>query len=90
MKHLAIVFSICSIACFTACNDSGTTKVDARTSFFEKSGMDSSVKPGDNFFNYVNGTWVKNAVIPDDQSGWGTFYIIYENNLKNLKESRKK
>lgn len=85
MKHLAIVFSICSIACFTACNDSGTAKVDARTSFFEKSGMDSTVKPGDNFFNYVNGTWVKNAIIPDDQSGWGTFYIIYENNLKNLK-----
>ena len=85
MKHLAILFSICSIACLTACNDSGTAKVNTRTSFFDKSGMDSTVKPGDNFFEYVNGSWVKSAVIPDDQSGWGAFYMIYEDNLKNLK-----
>ena len=26
------------------------------------SSMDKSVKPGDNFFNYVNGGWLKTAV----------------------------
>ena len=30
--------------------------------------MDQSVKPGDNFFEYVNGTWLANTEIPADQS----------------------
>lgn len=35
-------------------------------------GMDKSVKPGDDFFDYVNGTWYKNAVIPPDRLGIGS------------------
>lgn len=54
-------------------------------SYFDKSSMDSTVKAGDNFFLYANGAWMKTAVIPDDQSGWGSFYTLYEENLKKLK-----
>jgi putative endopeptidase len=36
-------------------------------------GMDKSVKPGDDFFDYVNGTWYKNAVIPPDRTATGSF-----------------
>ncbi len=35
--------------------------------------MDTSVKPTDDFFRYVNGTWVDNTKIPDDQTSWGGF-----------------
>jgi len=35
--------------------------------------MDKSVKPGDNFFLYVNGKWLKTAVIPPDRSQTGSF-----------------
>ena len=35
--------------------------------------MDKSVKPGDNFFQYVNGTWLKSAQIPPDRSATGSF-----------------
>ncbi|UPS92761.1 MULTISPECIES: M13 family metallopeptidase [unclassified Bizionia] len=35
--------------------------------------MDTNVKPNDDFFNYVNGTWLKTTEIPDDQSTWGSF-----------------
>jgi putative endopeptidase len=34
-------------------------------------GMDHSVKPGDDFFSYANGTWVKNTQIPADRSSTG-------------------
>jgi putative endopeptidase len=37
------------------------------------SGMDKSVKPGDDFFDYANGTWFKNAVIPADRTSTGSF-----------------
>jgi putative endopeptidase len=35
--------------------------------------MDPSVKPGDNFYLYANGGWLKRTVIPADRSGIGVF-----------------
>jgi putative endopeptidase len=35
-------------------------------------GMDRSVKPGDDFFAYANGGWMKATEIPPDRSSWGT------------------
>ncbi len=46
-------------------------------------GMDQSVKPGDDFFEYVNGGWLKTAVIPADRSSTGSFQ-----NLQILSEKR--
>jgi putative endopeptidase len=34
-------------------------------------GIDHSVKPGDDFFSYANGTWVKHTQIPADRSSTG-------------------
>jgi putative endopeptidase len=33
--------------------------------------IDRSVAPGDDFFRYANGAWLKAAVIPADRSTWG-------------------
>jgi putative endopeptidase len=79
---------ICATAAlFTACNgnNASITEAPKRTSFFDTKGMDSLTKPGDNFFTYANGGWMKTTVIPNDQSGWGSFYTLYEDNQKNLK-----
>ena len=35
--------------------------------------MDTSVLPGDNFYNHANGTWAKNTPIPADKSNYGMF-----------------
>jgi len=40
--------------------------------------IDKSVKPGDNFFEYANGDWLKTAQIPADRSSTGAFYDIFE------------
>lgn len=39
-------------------------------------GMDRTVKPGDDFFSYANGGWVKSAEIPPDRSSLGIFQGI--------------
>lgn len=41
-------------------------------------GMDKSVAPGDDFFRYANGTWLKTTEIPADRSSWGTGAILAE------------
>ena len=38
---------------------------------FDVSGLDRSVNPGDDFFHYANGTWIKNTPVPADRSRWG-------------------
>jgi putative endopeptidase len=38
--------------------------------------MDTSVKPGDDFYRYVNGDWMKTAEIPPDLSSWGSFVML--------------
>jgi putative endopeptidase len=50
---------------------------------FDASGMDKSVAPGDDFFTYANGTWVKNTAIPADKSRYGMF-----NTLDDLSKQR--
>ncbi|MCO6665674.1 M13 family metallopeptidase [Cutibacterium avidum] len=37
---------------------------------------DPSVRPADDLFRHVNGTWISQAVIPDDRSGDGPFYQL--------------
>ncbi|MGB3607458.1 MAG: M13 family metallopeptidase [Psychroserpens sp.] len=38
--------------------------------------MDREVSPKDDFYNYVNGNWVKSTTIPDDETSWGGFGVL--------------
>lgn len=55
------------------------------TKFIETAYMDSTVKPGDNFFLFVNGKWIKNTVIPPTESGVGSFLDVYNGTKEHLK-----
>ena len=50
---------------------------------FDLSGMDRSVKPGDDFFKFANGAWVERTQIPSDQTRYGAF-----NALRDLSQAR--
>ena len=41
-------------------------------------GMDRAVKPGDDFFRYANGTWLKATPIPPDRASYGTADVLVE------------
>ena len=45
---------------------------------FDAAGMDRAVKPGDNFFDFANGTWAKTTEIPADKPVWGGFVELDE------------
>jgi predicted metalloendopeptidase len=52
----------------------------------DTAGMDRSVRPGDNFFAYANGTWLKNTEIPADRSNYGTASILLDLTDKRVAE----
>ena len=43
---------------------------------FDQAGMDSTVLPGNNFYEYANGTWAKNTPIPADKANFGMFGML--------------
>lgn len=47
--------------------------------------IDKTVAPGDDFYAYANGSWIKRTAIPADQSRWGSFNIL---NLEAQKRTR--
>jgi len=47
--------------------------------------MDKAVVPGDDFFSYADGTWVKNTQIPADRSRIGGFFIADQEREKNTR-----
>ncbi|MEO6226035.1 MAG: M13 family metallopeptidase [Sphingomicrobium sp.] len=48
--------------------------------------MDTSAKPGDDFFQYANGSWVKNTQLPPDRSSLGAFWIADQEREKNTRQ----
>ncbi len=81
---VAVALLFCGTAAFAGSSDAapkfGKWGVDL-------SAMDKSVKPDDDFYMYVNGSWYRNAVIPPDRVSTGVFDSIEiqtENRLKTL------
>lgn len=60
-------------------------KKEELTSGINKKNMDTTVKPGDNFANYVNGAWLKTMKIPADKSSYGAFDMLYDQSQKDVK-----
>src|SRR5690349_14550092 len=43
---------------------------------FDVEGMDTTVRPGDDFFRYGGGSWLKTTEIPPDRASWGPFFAL--------------
>jgi putative endopeptidase len=61
----------------------GTTAPNAR--FIDKTNMDLSVKPGDDFYKYASGNWVKNNPVPAKETRWGSFNMLRDFNIQAVK-----
>jgi len=74
----------------TACGQQAAEQPAAETKQAMISGiilenMDSSVRPGDDFFSYVNGAWVAEVEIPADKGRYGTFDLLRDESQENVK-----
>src|SRR5438270_10817555 len=53
---------------------------------YNAAAMDSSVKPGDDFWAYVNGTWDKNTQIAADRASAGPFVTLSDGAEKDVRQ----
>lgn len=73
-----------AMACFVLFSISIVTF--AQSKGFDTSRMDTSVEACTDFYQFANGSWLKNTKIPAEYSSWGSFTIVYENNQNVLKQ----
>lgn len=66
-----------------------TTCVWAQTTpkkFIDPANMDLSVKPGNDFYTYASGVWIKNNPVPAKETRWGSFMELRDFNIKAVRE----
>ena len=84
------------ILSLTACKDEPKNQEDIaemKTPALDLANMDTLVRPQDDFYNYVNGNWMKSTEIPEEESVWGGFSVLRkktrEDVLAIIEEARK-
>lgn len=83
MKLKTIGLMVVSTAVLTSCGKK--EEVSDEIHGINLSYMDTLVKPGDDFFRYVNGTWFDNTEIPADRTRWGSFDELRKNTDEDVK-----
>src|SRR5580704_14023308 len=53
--------------------------------FIDRTNMNPAVKPGDNFYEYVNGNWLVNNPVPASKTRWGSFDILREESSQRIR-----
>ena len=82
-QSITACFLLLAAIIFFSCNSKNSSNTTA--DLLDKTGMDSTVRPQDDFFNYVNGAWIKKTEIPASESSWGSGSILYQNTTQTLK-----
>jgi putative endopeptidase len=90
-RTLSLIVTFTLVSTFGACRRAEPVTEQAASSQVNSVGivpasMDTSVPPGDDFFSYANGNWVKNTPIPEDRSTIGGFYIADQERERQTRE----
>jgi putative endopeptidase len=90
MKKIFAALSVCGL--IYGCNSNETKTVETAKEKVDvlASHIDSTVAPGEDFFLYANGGWIKQNPIPAEQSSWSIGHLVIEENLRRLKEISEK
>jgi putative endopeptidase len=83
MKHV-ILFAVAFVLC-VADTSFASDKNDFGPWGYDLTARDTSVKPGDDFFEHANGAYLKRTVIPDDQSSTGGGRDVHNSTQEQLR-----
>jgi len=52
----------------------------------DETAIDNTIVPGEDFYRYANGSWLKNNPVPESESRWGSFNQVSERNNEVLRQ----
>lgn len=91
MKTALLASSLC-LTLLVACNKEASKEANKEplvkaplTSGIYIANIDKSVRPQDDFYRYVNGTWLDNTKIPSDKSTYGSFTVLRDKSREDVK-----
>ncbi len=70
---------------FICCAGASVAQKEKSFKFIDPANMDVSIKPGDNFYLYANGAWLKNNPVPSSKTRWGSFDALRQTSLDRMK-----
>ncbi len=80
-----ILISILAFSMLISCEQNTTKQTKPLKSGINLSNMDQSIRPGDDFFSYVNGSWIKSTKIPADKGRYGSFDLLRDESQEAVK-----
>lgn len=80
----ALVLGLCPVALVAPMVAHGAGAPMAASVGLNTSGMDRSIRPGDDFYLFANGTWARETAIPADRASVGGFYIADQSTEKRI------
>lgn len=80
--QLLLATSLLAIGCKKTPTE--VAKIDTPIPGIVLENMDTLVNPKNDFYNYVNGTWMKNTEIPADRTSWGGFGVLRKSTDKDV------
>lgn len=79
---LSFTFAFMLISCKD--NSSGNHKVILDDILIEN--RDSTIHPGEDIYNYINGRWIRNNPIPSEEVSWSIAHLVINENFQKLRE----
>lgn len=73
VKTLLVLLLVSGVGSLARC-----AKPQTKAPAVDVAGMDRSIRPGDDFYGYTNGGWMKATEIPPDRAVYGAFTVIEE------------
>ncbi len=85
-----IIVGAAALLLLAACSQESATDVAPEPQAALKSGIDTTyidtnIRPGDDFFGYMNARWVEEFELPADKSNYGTFTMLRDKSQEDVK-----
>ncbi len=83
---VALIITLSLVAFGSSETSMDNTIISGDEKAFDLGSMNISIKPGDDFYEYVNGAWIKSHQVPADKSRYGKSLIVGDRTYDRVKE----